>query len=265
MKLNWDKDSERLYETGVDRVVLFPRRGGNYQAGVAWNGVTAINERPSGAEASSIFANNAKYLSIRSAEDFAATLEAFGYPVEFSQCIGSRQLAPGLYLKQQKSCSFGLCYRTLLGNDENDTDYGYKIHLIYGCEASPSEKSTQTQNDSPEPITYSWEFSSTPVRVGATNAKPTAHLVIDSTKIPASNLEKLEDILYGTDNADARLPLPNEVLAIADSVDIFFDGTQLMILGATAGRVEFRPDGTLYISPEFVLGEYDTILSLRGD
>ena len=217
--LKWDDTGERLYETGVDRTVLYPQSSsGTYPTGYAWNGVTAINENPSGADASDLYADNAKYLSLRSAEQFGATIEAYTYPDQWAECDGSAEVATGVKIGQQVRKAFGLTYRTLVGNDTDSTDHGYKIHIIYGGTASPSSKNYQTVNDSPEAITFSWEISTVPVNVAG--FKPTATLEIDSTKADATKLANLEQILYGTpagtgtEAVAARLPLPDEVLGI---------------------------------------------------
>lgn len=210
--LVWDQSSERLYETGVDRGVLYPVTNNEYGTGVAWNGLTAVNESPSGAEPSDIYADNIKYLTLRSAETFGATIEAYTYPDEFAECDGSATVATGVTIGQQTRKSFGLCYRTLVGNDTDGQDHGYKLHLIYGCTASPSEKSYQTVNDSPEAITFSWEVSTTPVNVKG--HKPTAQLIVDSTKVDKAKLDTLEAQLYGGESSDPKLPTPAEVIAI---------------------------------------------------
>ena len=212
-KLKWDQIGERLYETGVDKVVLFPMEStGQYGAGVAWNGITAVNESPSGAEPTALYANNGKYLNLISNEDFAATIEAYTYPDEFEECDGSKEIAPGVVIGQQKRKVFGLAYRTLLGNDVDGYDHGYKLHLVYGCLAAPSENNHSTVNDSPEAGTMSWSVSTTPVEVA--DAKPTATVTIDSTKADKAKLKKLEDMLYGTEQAESKLPLPAEVIAL---------------------------------------------------
>lgn len=217
-KLVWDKTGERLYETGVDRGVVYPvQTGGTYTKGVAWNGLTAVTESPSGAEASPIYADNIKYLNLMSAEEFGATIEAYTYPDEFAECDGSAEIAEGVLIGQQARKTFGLCYRTVLGNDVDSNDYGYKLHLIYGALAAPSEKGYATINDSPEAITFSWEVSTTPVNVKG--FKPTACVTIDSTKTDSGKLAALEDILYGKDptepegedGTEPRLPLPDEI------------------------------------------------------
>ena len=195
-KIVWDQTGERLFETGVDRGVLYPiQTGGLYNKGVAWNGLTAVTESPSGAEATDLYADNIKYLSMRSAETFGATVEAYTYPDEFAECDGSAQLVEGVVIGQQSRKMFGLSYRTVLGNDVDLNDHGYKLHLIYGATASPSEKAYATINDSPEAITFSWEVATTPVNVAG--FKPTASVIIDSTKADPTCLKNLEDILYG--------------------------------------------------------------------
>lgn len=211
-KLVWDKTGDRLYETGVKNGVLYIPTAGVYSKGVAWNGLTAVTESPSGAEATALYADDIKYLSLMSTEEFGATIEAYTYPDEFAACDGSAELADGVMIGQQKRSTFGLCYKTTIGNDTDGNDYGYKLHIIYGALAAPSEKAYATINDSPEAITFSWEITTTPVNV--TGAKPTASLVIDSTKADPSKLAALEDILYGKDGEPAsepRLPLPDEI------------------------------------------------------
>ena len=211
-KLVWDKTGDRLYETGVKNGVLYIPTAGVYSKGVAWNGLTAVTESPSGAEATALYADDTKYLSLMSAEEFGATIEAYTYPDEFAACDGSAELADGVMIGQQKRSTFGLCYKTTIGNDTDGNDHGYKLHIIYGAMAAPSEKAYASINDSPEAITFSWEITTTPVNV--TGAKPTASLVIDSTKADPSKLAALEDILYGKDGDSAtepRLPLPDEI------------------------------------------------------
>lgn len=212
-KIVWDQSGQRLYETGVKMGVLYVQdASGAYPKGVAWNGLTAVNETPSGAEATPLYADDIKYLNLRSAEDFGATIEAYMYPEEFEQCDGSAELAPGVKIGQQARNAFGLCYRTVLGNDIAGNDYGYKLHIIYGATAAPSEKSYATINDSPEAITFSWEVNCTPVEVEG--FKPTASLVIDSTKVDAEKLAALEAKLYGDESTEAMLPLPAEIAEI---------------------------------------------------
>lgn len=212
--LVWDEITKRIYETGVKKGVLYVRNSaGLYPTGVAWNGLTAVTESPSGAEATAMYANDAKYGSVKSAEEFAATIEAYTYPDEWAACDGSAELATGVMISQQKRSVFGLAYQTGLGNDVEDLDFGYKLHLVYGAEAAPSEKAFESINaDAPEGIIFSWEITTTPVPV--TGKKPTAHLTIDSTKVDSAKLAALENILFGTAGADARLPLPDEVAQI---------------------------------------------------
>lgn len=211
--LQWDQTSERLYETGVKNGVLYPQNSaGIYPLGVAWNGLISVTESPSGAEATPIYADDTKYLNLISAEEFAATIEAYTYPEEFEACDGSAELATGVVIGQQSRQAFGLAYKTTLGNDVDGNEYGYKLHLIYGGLAAPSEKAYQTINDSPEAIAFSWEVNTTPVSV--TGEKPTASITIDSTKADATKLATLEDILFGTAGTDPRLPLPDEVKSI---------------------------------------------------
>lgn len=212
-KLVWDSVGERIYETGIKQGVLYLQDAqGAYSKGVAWNGLTAVNERPSGAEPSPIYADDIKYVNLMSAEEFGATIEAYTYPKEFAECDGSVALSEGVYIGQQKRKVFGLSYRTTVGNDVDFNDHGYKLHLIYGALAAPSEKSYSTINDNPEAITFSWEITTTPVNV--TGFKPTAIVTIDSTKVDKANLSKLEEILYGGETKEARLPLPDEVAGI---------------------------------------------------
>ena len=203
-KLVWDQSGQRIYETGVKMGVLYVQdASGAYPKGVAWNGLTAVNETPSGAEATPLYADDIKYLNLRSAEEFGATIEAYTYPEEFEQCDGSAEIAPGVKIGQQARNAFGLCYRTVVGNDIAGNDFGYKLHIIYGATAAPSEKAYATINDSPEAITFSWEVACTPVDVEG--FKPTASLVIDSTKVDVEKLAALEEVLYGGESKDASL------------------------------------------------------------
>lgn len=211
-KIVWDKTGEHFYETGVKNGVLYVQEGSAYPKGVAWNGLTAVTESPSGAEATPLYADDIKYLNLISTEEFGATIEAYTYPDEFAACDGSASLVDGVMIGQQARKTFGLCYRTTIGNDTNGNDYGYKLHIIYGALAAPSEKAYATINDSPEAITFSWEVTTTPVNV--TGAKPTASITIDSTKADPTKLAALEDILYGKDGEpgnEPRLPLPDEI------------------------------------------------------
>ena len=216
-KLTWDNTGERLYETGVSQGVLYPLQSdGTYSLGVAWNGISAVTESPSGAETTAIYADNIKYLNLLSTEEFGATIEAYTYPDEWAECDGSAEIATGVSIGQQKRTTFGLSYKTILGNDVDNNDYAYKLHLIYGALAAPSEKGYSTVNDSPEAITFSWEISTTPISVDGFD--PTASIVIDSTKVDSDKLAALEEILYGSDDAEARLPLPDEIVTLmADS------------------------------------------------
>lgn len=212
-KLVWDKTDERIFETGVHKGVLYPfnKTTKSYDKGVVWNGLTGVTESPSGAEATPLYADNIKYLNLLSAEEFGATVEAYTYPDEFAECNGEANIAAGVVAGQQKRKMFGMSYQTKLG-DADDPDKGYKIHLIYGAKAAPSEKAYASVNDSPEAITFSWELTTTPVDVP--NLKPTASLTIDSTKVDATKLATLEAILYGSENQEARLPLPEEIAEI---------------------------------------------------
>ena len=209
-RLTWDKTGDRLYETGVSQCALYLQSaGGVYNKGVAWNGITAVTESPSGAEASALYADDIKYLSLMSAEEFGATIEAYMYPDEFMECDGSAEIAKGVNIGQQSRKTFGLCYKTVVGNDTDSNEHGYKLHIIYGAMASPSEKNYQTINDSPEAISFSWEITTTPVNVDG--HKPTATITIDSTKCDSDKLTALEKVLFGDEDSTARLPLPNEI------------------------------------------------------
>lgn len=209
----WDKVGERYYETGVDRGVLYPQSDtGTYPLGVAWNGLINVNESPSGAEPTPLYADNIKYLNLISTEEFGATIEAYTYPDEFAECDGSAELVPGVMVGQQKRRAFGLCYRTIMGNDIQGDEYGYKIHIVYGAKAAPSEKAYATVNDSPEAITFSWEVSTTPVVV--TDLKPTATVTIDSSVVEKEKLTAFEKIIYGDGDVEPRLPLPDEIATI---------------------------------------------------
>ena len=212
-KLVWDQTGTREYETGVKNGVLYVQgEGGTYPKGVAWNGLISVTESPSGAEATALYADDIKYLSLMSNEEFGATIEAYMSPEEFDQCDGTASLATGVSIGQQKRKTFGMAYKTTIGNDVDGNDYGYKIHLIYGALAAPSEKAYSTINDSPEAMTLSWEVSTTPVTVDG--FKPTATVVIDSTKVDKKKLAALEDALFGTESKEAHLPLPDEIVSI---------------------------------------------------
>ena len=212
-KIVWDAVGEHTFETGVRNGVLYLKDAqGAYNTGVAWNGLTSVSESPEGAEATDLYADDIKYLTLMSAENFKATIEAYTYPVEFEECDGSATIAKGVVIGQQSRKPFGLCYRTAIGNDTDGNEHGYKLHIVYGCQASPSEKQYSTINDSPEAITFSWEVNTTPVSV--TGKKPTATLIIDSTKADKAKLTALEAILYGSESTEPRLPLPDEIATL---------------------------------------------------
>lgn len=259
--LTWDEVGERLYETGIDRGVLYIPDGPDYDTGVAWNGLVSVTESPSGAEPTPLYADNIKYLNLISLEEFGGTIEAFTYPSEFGACDGSAAPATGISVGQQPRQMFGLSYRSRLGNDVETTEYGYKIHLVYGAVAAPSEKAYNTINDSPEAITFSWGFTTTPVAV--TDLLPTALLTIDSTLVSEADLLALEDILYGDGATDPRLPLPDEVIALfAGSQTVvtpltptFVPSTGVITIPTVTGVVYTRDDtdavvtGTVTITP----------------
>lgn len=212
-KIVWDAIGEHTFETGVRNGVLYLKDAeGAYNTGVAWNGLTSVSESPEGAEPTDLYADDIKYLTLMSAENFKATIEAYTYPVEFEECDGSATIANGVVIGQQARKPFGLCYRTAIGNDTDGNEHGYKLHIVYGCQASPSEKQYSTINDSPDAVTFSWEVSTTPVNV--TGKKPTATLIIDSTKADKAKLTALEAILYGSEQAEPRLPLPDEIATL---------------------------------------------------
>ena len=215
-KLVWDKTGERFYETGVEKGVLYPCTNGTYPSGVVWNGLTAVTESPSGAEPTPLYADDIKYLNLMSAEEYGATIEAYTYPDEFALCDGSAEITTGVMIGQQKRTPFGLSYVTKIGNDVDGSDHGYKLHLIYGALASPSEKNYATINDSSEATTFSWEVTTTPVEVPG--FKPTASVTIDSTKVDDEKLAALETILYGSESEEARMPLPEELVQILTTV-----------------------------------------------
>lgn len=265
--LTWDNVGERLYETGVDRGVLYiPDVAGAYVNGVAWNGLTSVSEAPSGAEPNPQYADNIKYLNLISAEEFSATLEAFTYPVEFNQFDGLAAPTTGVTIGQQARKTFGLSYRTQLGNDLNGTDHGYKLHLIYGCTASPSEKAYNTINDSPEAITFSWEIATTPVAV--TGYKSTSVITVDSTAVDPTALSDLEDFLYGTAGTDPSLPTPDAVIALFTAAvtevtptEPTFNGTDTITIPSITG-VTYYDGATALTSGAYVITE-DTVISAR--
>lgn len=216
-RLNWDQTGEKLYETGVDRGVVYPLASGAYPKGYAWNGLTNVTLTPSGAEPTPLFANNRKYANLISTEELGGSIESFTYPPEFAECNGLKTARPGVYVGQQPRKGFGFTYRSLIGNDTEGTKYGYKIHIVYGATASPSEDANATVNDSPEAKTQSWEFSTTPVELEGFD--PTSHLEFNSTELSEGALKALEDTLYGTTEEEAHLPLPDEILALIDAAD----------------------------------------------
>ena len=246
--LVWDSAGARLYETGVDKGVLYIPSNGVYDAGYAWNGLTTVTESPSGAEANAVYADNIKYLSLISTEELGGTIEAYTYPEEFAQCDGTSIQNVGVHVAQQTRKSFGLSYRTKLGNDVSGNDYGYKLHLIYGATAAPSEKAYATVNDSPEALSFSWEFSTVPVAV--TGLKNTSLLTIDSTKVTLANLQALEDALYGTAGTSPRLPLPDEVIgmfagaqtAVTPTTPTFVSATGVITIPSVTGVTYYRAD-----------------------
>jgi hypothetical protein len=271
-KLAWDQSGERLFESGVDRGVLYiPNASGVYNNGYAWNGLTAVTESPSGAESNPQYADNIKYLNLVSAEEFGGTIEAFTYPEEFAQCDGTALPTPGVAVGQQARKTFGLSYRTKVGNDLAGQDHGYKIHLVYGALAAPSEKAYATINDSPEAITFSWEFTTTPVEVGEISGvtyRPTATITIDSTKVEAGDLATLEEFLYGTAGSDPSLPSPQAVMAMftgsvltaTPTVPTYDAGTNTITFPTIAG-VDYFVNDVLQTAP-LVITE-DTIVTAR--
>lgn len=215
-KLIWDQEGKRIYETGVSNGALYVHKDGVYKPGVAWNGLIGATESPSGAESTPLYADNIKYLSLTSAEEFGATIEAYTYPDEFAECDGSAELAPGVIIGQQKRLKFALVYKTIVGNDTDEDDHGYKLHIVYGCQAAPSERAYTTINDSPEAITFSWEVTTTPVKVEG--HKPTSILTLDSTKVASAKMQAIEAKLFGDDSTGVpTLLLPDEVLAIVSA------------------------------------------------
>lgn len=266
-RLEWDKTGERLFETGVSRGVLYRQgAGGQYGAGEAWNGLTAVTESPSGAEANPQYADNIKYLNLFSAEEFGGTIEAFSSPESFDECDGTAVPVAGVSVGQQSRRPFGLSYQTRVGNDIDGTDFGYKIHLVYGAMASPSEKAYATINDSPEAMALSWEFTTTPVNAG-NEFKPTASLTIDSTRVDSDALKSLEDLLYGTEGQDARLPLPAEVIGIfsgsapvvvSPTEPVYDPGTHIINIPTVTG-VEYRIHGEV-VEDTYELEEDESVL-----
>lgn len=271
-KLTWDAAGDRLYETGVDHGVLYVRdSSGDYPLGVAWNGLTTVTESPSGAEATPLYADNIKYQNLISAEQFGATIEAYTYPDEFAACDGSAVVEGGVFIGQQTRKAFGLAYRTVLGNDIEGNDYGYKLHLVYGATAAPSEKAHATVNDSPEAVTFSWAVTTIPTDVGTIGGvdyKPTAVLTIDSTKVDADGLAALEDALFGTSGADPYLPSPAEVAGFFSGTVVTvttqeptYNSTTDMITIPTVAGVEYLIDGEVVTGTVHIT--QDTVVTAR--
>lgn len=221
-ELKWDEEGERFFETGVSKGAFYPIQGdGTYSKGYVWNGLSSVNENPSGADANPTYADNIKYLNLIGAEDFSGTIESYTEPEMFAECDGSKEIAPGVFAGQQNRKKFGFTYQTILGNDTAGNSYGYTLHLVYGANAAPSSKQYSTVNESPEPVALSWEFKTTPVAINTVvdgkTLKPTATLELRSDMVPAAKMKEIEDILYGTENIDPRLPLPDEVIQILSS------------------------------------------------
>ena len=262
-KIVWDQVGERFFETGVDHGVLYPYDNGSYQAGVAWNGLTNVSENPSGADNNDFWADNLKYVSLRSAEEFGASIECYTYPDEFAECNGERALANGVTIGQQKRKSFGFSYRTKLGNDVDGDDHGYKLHLIYGCTAAPTEKSYQTINDSPDIITFSYEINTIPVAIPGYD-KPSAQITIDSTKINHTKLMKIENALYGTENGSPTLPMPADIIAILNAEEIVMSADPSSIevaVGDTSEAVSITITPTQTPAPTIVWTSADTSIA----
>lgn len=266
--LKWDTVGDRFYETGVDKGVLYiPDTNGAYTNGVSWSGLTSVSESPSGAEPNAQYADNIKYLNLVSAEEFAATIEAFTYPDEFQQFDGLSIPTPGVAIGQQTRKTFGLCYRTLKGNDLDGTDYGYKLHLVYGCQASPSEKAYATVNDSPEAIAFSWSIATTPVAVSG--LKPTSIITIDSSEVDSATLEALEQILYGDVAVDPAMPLPDTIVTmfsgtvtvVTPTEPAYNAGTDTITIPTVTG-VEYYIDDTLVAAGAVVI-TVDTVVVAR--
>lgn len=257
-KLVFDAEGQHFYENGVSKGVLFVKKDdGTYDKGVVWNGLTAVNENPTGGEASSIYADNIKYLTLMSAEEFEASVEAYTYPDEFTECDGSKELVTGVYAGQQKRRAFAMCYRTEIGNDVT-SELGYKLHFVYGALASPSEKNHETINDNPEATSFSWDVTTTPVAV--TGAKPTAHIVVDSTKLTAEKLQAIENAIYGTEIADSTLLLPDDIVNIINDTTVYTITTNVThgtYTGATSvassgsAQVQIAADNS-YVLPQSI-------------
>lgn len=269
-RITWDAPGDRVFETGVDQGVLYiPDNTGAYENGVAWNGLTSVTESPSGAEASAQYADNVKYLNLYSAEDFAATLEAFTWPDEFNVFDGSAEIAPGVLAGQQTRRPFGLSYRTIKGNDLLGNDYGYKLHLVYGCQASPSEKAFSTVNDTPEAIAFSWALTTTPVPVP--NKKPSAIITIDSTMVDPGRLAILEQVLYGSTGVNPKLPLPASIIAYMESdatlvtpvKPAFNDATNTITITTETGM--YYTIGGIEVPAGAVVIEEDTIVTVHAE
>lgn len=270
--LNWDAIGQRFYETGVDHGVLYiPNGVGVYDTGVAWNGLVTVTESPSGAEATALFADNIKYLNLYSAEEFSATLEAFTYPDEFAQFDGLATPSAGVFVGQQARGSFGLAYRTRIGNDVEGENYGYRLHMIYGCQASPSEKAYSTINDSPEAITFSWAISTVPAPV--TGLKPTSLITVDSTAVPSANLTVLENALFGSGGGDAHLPTPDEVLAMfagsltmaTPTTPTFVAGTGVITIPTVTGVQYRRTDTNAVVTGTVTIATSGATLGIRAN
>lgn len=267
-RITWDKVGERYYENGVDHGVLYVAQNGEYPSGVPWNGLTSISENPSGAEATPQYADNIKYLNLVSAEEFGATVNAFTYPPEFGECDGTAEPVPGVFVGQQNRKTFGLAYRTNIGNDVDGQNHGYKLHLVYGALAAPSAKDRNTVNDTPEAIEFSWELSTTPVEM-PNDLKPSATLTLDSRFIPSAKLKDLEDILYGTVGTDPRLPLPGEIIAFlagttveaAPAEPAYNATTKTITIPATTG-VDYLIDGEVVAAGPVVITA-DTVVTAK--
>lgn len=271
-RLSWDDVGARKYETGVDQGVLYtPNGSGEYDNGFAWNGLTNVNETPSGAESNPQYADNMKYLDLKSAEEFGATIEALTYPDEFAQFDGMAEAATGVYLGQQGRRSFGLSYRTRIGNDVEGDDYGYKLHLVYGCSATPSEKSFASVNDSPEATAFSWEVTTVPVIVPG--YKPTSILTIESPKVAPADLLELENLLYGTPGQDPRLPHPTEVIAIFAGAQTavmatnptFVAATGVITIPTVTGVRYYRDDTDATVSGTVTIGTPGATLIIKAE